>query len=149
MPCVTDLVIKRQTGGSNTYYAGWSFDETSRVTTYYNSGIGVGTLVTIKPGSTYYNGVSIPSWVMADSWYVSSIKGDRAVLGRNPSGTHNINSPINVANLNGGSTGSTTQEIHTLDHYAAEWFYDTGDGVWFVGAKDEVTVRKSLYHSAA
>lgn len=147
MPCVTDLVIKRQAGGSNTYYAGWSFDETSRVTTYYNSGIGVGTLVTIKPGSTYYNGVSIPSWVMSDSWYVSSIKGDRAVLGRNSSGTHNINSPINVANLNGGSTGSTTQEIHTLDHYAAEWFYDTGDGVWFVGAKDEVTARNSLYNA--
>lgn len=39
-----------------------------------------GDLVSIKPGSTYYNGVAIPDWVMADRWYVRYLSGDRAVI---------------------------------------------------------------------
>ena len=54
--------------------------------------------VTINQGATYYNGKTIPSWVMADTWQVTSLpKGsDRAVLGPNKNGKNNIQSPINT-----------------------------------------------------
>lgn len=31
------------------------------------------------------------------------------------------------------------------DKYQAKWWYDTGDGVWFVGSDSEVTEKQSLY----
>lgn len=52
--------------------------------------------VKIKPGSKYWNGQSIPSWVMDDVWRVSEVSGKRAVLGANDEGNRNIQSPINV-----------------------------------------------------
>lgn len=52
--------------------------------------------VKIKPGSKYWNGQSIPSWVMDDVWRVSEVSGKRAVLGVNDEGNRNIQSPINV-----------------------------------------------------
>jgi N-acetylmuramoyl-L-alanine amidase len=55
--------------------------------------------VKIRPGATYFDGRAIPSWVLSDTWIVSSRNGDRVVLGSNVSGKNNINSPINVNNL--------------------------------------------------
>ena len=63
------------------------------------SGIGVGDLVSLSASATYYNGQRIPSWVKRNNWYVSSVKGDRAVLGRNQSGHNTVNSPVNTADL--------------------------------------------------
>ena len=114
MVTVKNLTIKKQTG-SDSHYASWSFDG-GTVTT--NPSIKAGSLVSIKAGSRYYNGVAIPSWVMSDRWYVVQVTGDRAVLGRNVSGTHNIQSPINVNNLVAGSGGSgSSVSTNTLDHY--------------------------------
>ena len=31
------------------------------------------------------------------------------------------------------------------DHYAVQWHYDTGNGVWFVGDKSDVTDKQSVY----
>ena len=59
----------------------------------------VNDLVSIKSGATYYDGGSIPTWVTQDKWYISSISGDRAVLGQNEAKTKNIQSPINTNNL--------------------------------------------------
>ncbi len=140
MPSVSNLKVKQQTG-STTYYATWDFNETSNVVV--SSGFKAGDLVTIKSGATYYNGTSIPSWVMSDSWYLIEAIGDRAVLGRNPSGTHNIVSPINVNYLNGG--GTTTVSTQTLDHYEVKWYYDTGDSVWFEAGSSNVTSKQSTY----
>ena len=58
-----------------------------------------GCMVTIATSATYYNGKPIPVWVKEQRWYVSSIGGDRAILGRNESGNANINSPVNVKYL--------------------------------------------------
>jgi hypothetical protein len=58
-----------------------------------------GDKVTIKPGSKWYGGQSIPDWVMSDTWIVLQVKGDRAVLNKNVSGSNAIMSPINVSNL--------------------------------------------------
>ncbi len=59
-----------------------------------------GSKVKIKPGAKYYSGGAIPAWVMSDTWIVSDLKGDRAVINKNVSGKNAINSPINVNNLN-------------------------------------------------
>lgn len=72
------------------------------------SSIDEGSLVTITSGSKYYNGGSIPSWVLNDKWYVASVSGDRAVLGKNASGTNNIQSPINVKYLKVVSASSNS-----------------------------------------
>lgn len=146
MASVSGLTIKRQTGSSS-YYATWSFDDTITQTTTVENGVNEGDWVTIKDGASYYNGVGIPDWVMADTWKVIQIRGDRAVLGENPDGTHDIQSPINVDDLNGG-TGETTETItNTLDTYEIQWYYDTGDDIWFEGSSGSTSSTQSLYSS--
>ena len=150
MPSVSNLKIRIQSGTSNTYYASWDFNEETKSPSTTVTSIRNGSLVTIKPGSRYYNGVAIPSWVMSDRWYIVQIKGDRAVLGRNQSGSHNIMSPIHVNNLNGVATRSgraTTQYLNTLDKYEVKWYYDTGNGVWFSGGSSDTTEKNATYSS--
>ena len=85
MPRVSNIGIKLQSGTDNTYIATWSFNETT-TTTVTTSGIKAGSLVSIKSGATYYNGSHIPDWVKNQKWYLTQVKGDRAVLGKNQSG---------------------------------------------------------------
>lgn len=59
----------------------------------------VGTLVSISADAVYYSGVTIPLWVKNEKWYISSISGDRAVVGYNEAKSMNIQSPINVKYL--------------------------------------------------
>lgn len=143
MVTVTNLTISRQTG-SNTHYASWSFSGGTEVV---STSIKVGSLVSIKSGATYYNGVAIPSWVMSKQWYVTQVKGDRAVLGKDSTGTYNIVSPINVNNLTGGSSSSPPESISTLDHYEVKWHYDSGDGIWFEGGSSTTTETNATYNA--
>lgn len=55
----------------------------------------IGDVVKIKTGAKYYNGIAIPQWVMNERWIISSVSGDRVVLGQNKSKSRDINSPIN------------------------------------------------------
>lgn len=147
MASVGNLAIKLQTGTDNTYFASWTF-ETTTGSTNVSSSIKVGDLVTIKSGATYYNGVSIPAWVMAEKWYVTQVKGDRAVLGKNATGTYNIVSPINVKYLSGGSSSSSSSSgvaADTLDHFEVKWYYDTGNGVWFSGGESTTKEKNATY----
>jgi hypothetical protein len=59
----------------------------------------VGDLVSIKANAKYYTGEAIPAWVAAEKWYISSISGDRAVLGQNESKSRNIQSPVSTSSL--------------------------------------------------
>lgn len=59
----------------------------------------VGDLVTVNPGAKWYRGQSIKLSVINDKWYISSIKGDRAVLGMNLAETRNIQSPIHTCDI--------------------------------------------------
>lgn len=151
MPNVSDLVLKLQTGTDSTYYATWDFKENTSKDSGSNSSIKPGDWVTIKSGATYYNGVSIPSWVMAETWKVVQVtKGDRAVLGVNKKGGYNIQSPISTKYLSngssGGSSGSTSgDDVKYLDHYQVKWYYATGDGVWFVANDSSVEEKQSTY----
>lgn len=152
MASVSNLKINLQSGSGGTYYASWDFNAQSKGSSAStSSSVRAGDLVTIKSGATYYNGVSIPSWVMNDRWYVVQVSGDRAVLGRNVSGTQNIQSPINTKYLSGGSgsssSSSSSASSDTVDHYEVEWFYDTGNSVWFSGG-ESTTNRKNATYSA-
>lgn len=56
--------------------------------------IEVGSMVEIRPGAQWYGGAEIPTWVMAKSWPVSDITGDRVVLDKG-----GICSPIHAEDL--------------------------------------------------
>jgi hypothetical protein len=58
--------------------------------------IKAGDLVSIDSSATYYNGKAIPAWVLKQKWYVKEVKGDRAVIDKNETGTNSICSPVNV-----------------------------------------------------
>lgn len=154
MAKVSNLNLRLQTGSSNTILATWDFNTTQKITTSTGA-VRVGDWVNVKSGATWYNGVSIPSFVFSNGpWHVDEIIGVRAVLGRNQSGSNDIQSPINIANLTGVSGGtSTTTQVNTLDHYTYTWFYDTGDGVWFEGEHGDTqagsaeTVNRYLTYS--
>lgn len=155
MASISDLVIKPQSGTSGSYFATWKFEtlsKTTTTTTPASSSIKVGSLVSIKSGATYYNGVAIPSWVKNQRWYVLQISGNRAVIDKSEDGRYHIESPIHVNNLVGGTTTSSTttttttvtQNANEVDHYEVYWYYDSGDGVWFSGGSS--TDVKETYH---
>lgn len=154
MPKVSGLSIKRQSGTDSTYFATWEFDASVRNTTATaaaSSGVAAGSLVSIRPGATYYNGVAIPDWVMADRWYVLTVSGDRAVIDSNAAHSNSIMSPVNVADLvaDGSPAAVSAQGDQpgedTVDHYRVEWFYDTGDDVWFEGSSSDSQVKQATY----
>ncbi len=58
-----------------------------------------GDVVELDVTATYYDGRIMPEWVKADKWIVSSVSGDRVVIGENVSGTHNIKSPVRMKYL--------------------------------------------------
>lgn len=74
----------------------------------------VGDLVKINSGSKYYNGASIPSWVLNDKWHISSISGDRIVLGQNKSKNKDIQSPIKSSDIKMAAT-----DINDIDSVKA------------------------------
>lgn len=148
MASVSNLRINFQTGSNNTYYAAWDFNEPQASS---SGSIKKGSLVTIKSGATWYNGVAISSWVFGQKWIVTQVSGDRTVLGKNLSGSHNINSPINVKYLVDAGGRSVRTRIggraksETFDHYEIEWYYDSGDGVWFSGSSATSEIESSVY----
>lgn len=145
MAQVSNLKIQLQAETDSTYFATWDFDTSVKITTPGGS-IRVGDYVRVKQGARWYNGVGIDSWVFGDEFQIIEIRGDRAVLGRNRAGNHNIVSPIHISNLTGGSGGGSTTVVNdTLDHYTVRWIYDTGQGVWFEGSKSDVTEKVATY----
>ena len=64
-----------------------------------NSSFKVNDLVKINSGARYYTGGAIPVWVTQENWYISSISGDRAVLGLNEAKNRNIQSPIRTSDI--------------------------------------------------
>ena len=133
---VLNLNVKLEPGTDRTLVATWTFNSSIKNTTASANGIKVGDFVGVKSGATWYNGASIPGFVFNDEWKVIQINGDRVVLGKNKSGSNDIQSPIKASNLTGGSGSSTTTTIDTLDHYITTWFYDSGGG-WREGSHND------------
>lgn len=144
---VKNLKIQLQNDTDSTYFATWDFDYTNKGST--STSIKVGSIVKIKSGAKWYGGQSISSWVFGLRWKVLQISGDRAVLNKSPDDSSKaIMSPINTKYLTLASTSSssTTVASGTLDHYDVQWWYDTGNGVWFDGGQSDVTVKQSIYN---
>lgn len=159
MPAVSNLKIGLQSGTDNTYFATWDFQESVKKSPggSSTSTVKVGDWVKIKSGAKYYNGVAIPSFVMAETWNVIQItNGDRAVLGKNKSGNYNIQSPISTkyltkesSSLSFKSTNETkSSSVSYLDHYLVKWYYVTRDGIAFVNNENgsETKERQSVYN---
>lgn len=150
MASVTNLTIGLQSGTTNTHYASWEFSSKVDTTVTNTNVVKVGSLVSINSGATYYNGAHIPNWVATQNWYIKALKNDRAVLGQNEAKDHDITSPINVKDItvvdsSGSTTGSTTVDVSTLDHYEVTWHYDSGDGVWFSGGTSTTEETNATY----
>ena len=58
-----------------------------------------GDIVVLGKDAVYYGGKEMPDWVKRGNWTVKSLNGNRAVLGKNVEGTHEINSPVDVKYL--------------------------------------------------
>lgn len=107
MATVTDLQIKLQEGSEDTLYATWSFKESSPPPGGGGSSGGggggsvkAGSVVTVKNGAVWYNGVGIASFVFSRQWIVLEVRGNRAVLNRDTAGQFAIMSAIDVKYLN-------------------------------------------------
>lgn len=99
-------ITEEKANGNTTYGklksgAGWVIvkQTASQPTTTTSTTFKVNDLVSIASNATYYTGQSIPGWVLQEKWYISSISGNRAVLGLNQSKNRNIQSPINTKYL--------------------------------------------------
>ena len=84
--------------------------------------IRVGSLVSIKPGSKYYSGSTIPNWVLKTNWYVHSAPegSDRIVINESEDRTHKIMSPIHRDNLTVVGATSTPSTPTTPSTEASE-----------------------------
>lgn len=99
----------------------------------------VGDMVSIKSGARYYTGGSIPSWVAADKWYISSISGDRAVLGLNEAKNRNIQSPISTKDI---TLVMAKVNTYTKSLRASDLIYSSAGGriIGTVGANGVFTI---------
>ena len=70
--------------------------------------IKVGDAVSIVNNATYYNGESIPTWVIKKQWIVREVSGSRAVIDKSTDGKNSINSPVNVKYLKPINTNSNS-----------------------------------------
>ena len=55
----------------------------------------VGDVVKISQDATYYTGRQISPLIKSKTWVISSISGDRVLLGKSSDGYYNLNAPIN------------------------------------------------------
>lgn len=78
-----------------------------------------GNIVTLSADAVYYTGQNMPEWVKNDRWVVASVNGDRAVLGKNESGCHEINSPVNVKYLTAAASSEKTAQKTTSTQQSA------------------------------
>ena len=95
----TDLCnkVNAQLNGSSNSSGGTSSNQNNNNTS--SSSFKAGDLVSINSGARYYTGGSIPTWVTQEKWFISSISGNRAVLGLNEAKNRNIQSPINTKDI--------------------------------------------------
>ena len=56
--------------------------------------LSVGDLVTIKPEAVYYSGSHMSPLIKTKTWVVSSISGNRVLLGKSEDGYYNLNAPV-------------------------------------------------------
>lgn len=74
-----------------------------------------GTVVSIAKGAKYYNGLSVPNWVINKNWIVKgNPTGDRVVIDKSEDGKSSIYSAISSKYLTVVSNGGTTTAATTI-----------------------------------
>ena len=58
-----------------------------------------GDIVKIAPNAVYYTGRQISPLIKSLSWVVSSVSGDRVLLGKSEDGYYNLNAPVHAKYL--------------------------------------------------
>lgn len=96
--------------------------------------IQVGDKVKVKSGAKYYNtNITVPQFVINDTWIVLSISGNRAVINKNVSGSMSIMSPIAAEDLIIEGTASAptnpTPVSPTIDS-GKTYTIKSGDSFW-------------------
>ena len=100
----------------------------------------VGNLVSINANSKYYDGTVIPPWVTKKNWYVSSISGDRVVLGKSEDGQSNIQSPIRTVDI---SLATAKRSVKNKNHVKELQMTLTSKG-YNCGTADGVVGEKTI-----
>ena len=59
-----------------------------------------GDIVNISKDAVYWNGTSIPDYIIQISWKIASISNDRVILGESANGLKKLNKPIHQKFLN-------------------------------------------------
>lgn len=96
--------------------------------------IQAGDKVRVKPGSKYYNSnISVPAFVIDDTWIVLSVSGDRVVINKNLNGTRAIMSPVASSNLiveKTASTPATPTQNSSNNSSGKTYIVQPGDSFW-------------------
>jgi len=66
-----------------------------RITATTN-GVHVGALVRIQKNASYWNGLEVERWYRYHLWYVTSLEGNKATLGKDESGKYKMRIPIST-----------------------------------------------------
>jgi len=109
-------------------------------TTPVNTGnVTKGSLVSIQQNASWWSGRAVPDWVVRKRWYVVSVNGLRAVLGKSDDGKYNINSPISANFLTvvtEGETkaGYTPQPTQPVQTKPGTYLVKPGDTLWSIAA---------------
>lgn len=151
MASVSDLTIKRQSG-SDSYFASWTFGPKSEESADNTSkAIQVGDKVTVNSDAVWKNGAKPSSFVFSTTYYVRKLDGSYALLYSKPSGG-NPTGWMDVKYLNGGTgsgSNTSTESVSEdqVENYEVEWYYDTGDGVWFSGSETTTEQKNATYNA--
>lgn len=81
-------------------------DNTKPTTPTSPSTINVNDVVTIASNATYYDGTTIPNWVLKKQWIVHEVSGNRIVINKSTDGKNSIKSPIDKKYLTVVSSGT-------------------------------------------
>ena len=76
---------------------------------------------------------------------VLKLSGSKPVVSKNLSSQAKITNFGIQSNSDNTLFATWTWDRDNVENYKVEWYYDTGDGVWFVGTQSTVTVKQSLY----
>lgn len=102
-----------------------------------------GDLVAINSGARYYGTTRpVPDWARAQKWYVTSVSGDRVVLGENEKHTDHLNSAIAVAYLEVVTSASALPQKLTIHEVALQVI----DGKWGSGSARKKALEAAGYN---